>query len=131
MKISKRIAPVAIALGIVTGGLTACSSDADVASHNISKDADNFEVARRIVFINGITDQYLLEIQGYCSLGNDRTDSEISVTCKVSGGYKKHFLGISDNVTYLVEQLDPKAVSTSFYQVNFKPSVLIPDIEIR
>lgn len=131
MKISKRVAPVAIALGIVTGGLTACASDADVASRNVSKAADNFEIARRIVFINGITDQYLLTVEGYCSLGNDRTDSEISVTCKVDGGFKKHFLGISDNVTYLVEQLEAKNVSTSFYRVVFKPSVLIPDIDLR
>lgn len=131
MKLSKRTAAIAVALGVVTGGLTACSSDADVASYNISKDADNFKVARRVVFINGITDQYLLEIQGYCSLGNDRTGEEVSITCKVNGGYKKHFLGLSDNVTYMIEQLDAANVSTSFYKVIFKPSVLIPDIEIR
>jgi hypothetical protein len=131
MKISKRTAAIAVALGVVTGGLTACASDADVASRNVSKAADNFEVARRIVFINGITDQYLLTIEGFCSLGNDRTDTEISVTCKVNGGYKKHFLGISDNVTYLVEQLEPKNVSTSFYRVVFKPSTIIPDIDVR
>lgn len=127
----KRKLIASIAALVAVAGLSSCASDADVASRNVSKAADNFEIARRIVFINGITDQYLLTVEGYCSLGNDRTDTEISVTCKVNGGYKKHFLGISDNVTYLVEQLEAKNVSTSFYRVVFKPSVIIPDIDLR
>lgn len=114
------------------GGLTACfDSDADVASKNISKAADNFEIMRRIVFFNGITDTYLMTIEGRCSLGNDDDPGELSVTCKVNDGYKKHFLGLSDNVSYFVEQLEGKNVSTSHYRVVFKPSTIIPDIDIR
>ena len=128
----KRKLTAALAAATMLVGLAACTDkDADVASKNISTDADNFKVARRIVFVNGITDKYLLEIVGYCSLGNDRTSVEISVTCKVDGGFKKHFLGVSDNVTYVVEQLDPKLVSTSFYRVVIKPSTLIPDFDLR
>jgi hypothetical protein len=109
-----------------------CSSDADVASRNVSKAADNFEVARRVIFYNGITNDYMLSIEGYCSLGNYDKDRKLSVTCKTGPGvYKKHFLGLSDNVTFFVEQLDAKNVSTSFYRVTFKPSTILPDIEIR
>jgi hypothetical protein len=109
-----------------------CSSDADVASRNVSKAADNFEVARRIIFYNGITNDYMLSIEGYCSLGNNDKAGYLSVTCKTAPGvYKKHFLGLSDNVTFFVEQLDAKNVSTSFYRVIFKPSTIIPDIELR
>ena len=98
----------------------------------MSKAADNFEVARRIIFYNGITNDYMLSIEGYCSLGNNDTKAKLSVTCKTGPGvYKKHFLGLSDNVTFFVEQLDAKNVSTSFYRVIFKPSTIIPDIEIR
>jgi hypothetical protein len=112
--------------------LAGCQSDADIASHNVSKAADNFEVARRVIFYNGITNDYMLSIEGYCSLGNHDNDGKLSVTCKTGpGAYKKHFLGLSDNVTFFVEQLDAKNVSTSFYRVVFKPSVIIPDIEIR
>ena len=112
--------------------LAGCSSDADVASRNVSKAADNFEVARRIIFYNGITNDYMLSIEGYCSLGNHDKAGTLSVTCKTGPGiYKKHFLGLSDNVTFFVEQLDAKNVSTSFYRVVFKPSVIVPDIEIR
>jgi hypothetical protein len=116
------------ALAILAG----CSSDADVASRNTSKAADNFEIARRVVFYNGINGEYMLTIEGYCSLGNNDSQGRLSVTCKTGPGiYKKHFLGLSDNVTFFVEQLDAKNVSTSFYRVVFKPSVIVPDIEIR
>ncbi len=117
---------------LVLAALAGCSSDADVASRNTSKAADNFEVARRIIFYNGITGEYMLTIQGYCSLGNDDRAGRLSVTCKTGpGAYKKHFLGLSDNVTFFVEQIDAKNVSTSMYRVIFKPSTIIPDIELR
>lgn len=131
MKAYLRYATASFAAILAAGLMTGCSKDADVASKNISTDADNFKVARRVVFINGITDSPILEIRGFCSLGNDRTATEISVTCKVDGGFKKHFLGISDNTTYLIEQLDAAKVSTSFYKVIIKPSTIVPDFEIR
>ncbi len=91
--------------------LTGCS-DADVASNNLSKAADQFEVNRRIVFYNGISGEYILTIEGYCSLGNYDAADELTVTCKTGEGeYKKHFLGLSDNVTYFAEQVESEGVS--------------------
>jgi hypothetical protein len=122
----------ALAALLAALAVAGCSSDADVASRNVSKAADNFEVARRVIFYNGITNDYMLTIEGYCSLGNNDRAGYLSVTCKTGPGvYKKHFLGLSDNVTFFVEQLAAKNVSASFYRVIFKPSVIIPDIEIR
>ena len=116
----------------IAAAISGCSSEADVASRNMSQAADNFEVARRVVFYNGITGEYMLTIEGYCSLGNNDSTGKLSVTCKTSPGiFKKHFLGLSDNVTFFVEQLEPKNVSTSFYRVVFKPSVIVPDIQIK
>ena len=93
--------------------ITSCALEADVASRNVSKAADQFEVNRRIVFYNGITDEYILVIEGLCSLGNYDSVGELSVTCKVGEGqYKKHFLGLSDNVTYLAEQLELATLAT-------------------
>lgn len=112
-------------------GMSACT-DADVVSENISKDADNFKVQRRVVFYNGITGDYMLTIEGKCSLGNFDKGGQLSVTCKTGEKeYKKHFLGLSDNVTYFVEQLTGANVSPYHYKVIFKPSVILPDIEIR
>jgi hypothetical protein len=111
---------------------TGCSSDADTVSHNLSQAADNFEVQRRIVFFNGITDKYLMVIEGLCALGNDDKERELTVTCEIGPGrYKKHFLGLSDNVSYFVEQIDANHVSKYHYQVNFKPSEIVPDISYR
>jgi hypothetical protein len=106
-------------------------SDADIASENLSKAADQFEINRRIVFYNGITGDYMLSIEGLCSLGNFDPTYQLSVTCKTGPAtFKKHFLGLSDNVTYFVEQVDGASASTYFYRVIFKPSVIIPDVDI-
>ena len=112
--------------------LVGCSTDADVASHNLSKAADNFEVNRRIVFYNGITGDYMLTIEGLCSKGNDDSSRKLTVTCKTGPGvFKKHFLGLSDNVTYFIEQMEPLAAGTQHYKVVFKPSVIVPDVQVR
>lgn len=111
--------------------LTACN-DADVASANLSKAADNFEVNRRIVVINGITDNYLLSVEGLCSLGNQDKEREVSITCKTGPGlYKKFFAGLSDNVTFVVEQLEPMPASVYHYRVVFKPQTIIPDVDFK
>ena len=113
-------------------GLAACIPDADVASRNLSKAADMFEIDRRVIFYNGITDSYMLTIEGRCSLGNHDTASQLTVTCKTGpDAYKKHFLGLSDNVTYFVEQLESVDVSVYHYRVVFKPQTIIPDIDFR
>ena len=114
--------------GLILGGCT----DADTASYNLSQDADMFRVNRRIVFYNGISGEYILSVEGFCSLGNDDPEGELSVTCKTGeNSYKKHFLGLSDNVTYFAEQIESKDVSANHYKVIFKPSTIIPDIEIK
>lgn len=122
---------IAAALAVATAlGLTACSDDADVASDNLSKAADNFEVARRIVFVNGITDQYLLEVIGFCSITDE--GNQLEVTCKTGPDqYKKHFLGLSDNVTYFGEQVKSARVSAYHYRVIFKPEEIVPDVDLR
>ena len=123
---------IAVALVVALGlfGAACTTSDADVASENLSKAADQFEILRRVVFYNGITGEYMLSIEGFCSLGNHDKARELSVTCKVDGAFKKHFLGLSDNVSYFVEQLDAANVSTDHYRVIFKPSTIIPDIDV-
>lgn len=131
-KIAFIIAMSVATVALVGGTLAACDSDADVASYNLSKDADNFKVLRRIVFYNGVTGEYILQVEGYCSLGNDDPQYRLSVTCKVGNGqYKKHFLGLSDNVTYFAEQIEAANVSTQHYKVIFKPSTIIPQPELR
>lgn len=113
-----------------SAALSGCSDDATVASRNISKAADNFEVDRRIVMFNGITDSYLLVIEGRCSIDDD--GNQLEVTCKLGeDAFKKHFLGLSDNVSYFAEQREPIDVSVYHYRVTFKPQSIIPDPDFR
>lgn len=111
--------------------VTACD-DATVASHNLSKAADMFEINRRVVFYNGITGDYLLSLEGRCSIYSDNRDRQLEVVCKTGpNAYKKHFLGLSDNVTYFAEQLANIDVSAYHYRVIFKPQAIIPDVDAR
>ena len=117
---------VIVALGL---GLVGCS-DAEVASNNLSKAADNFEINRRIVFYNGVTNDYILVIEGLCS--QTQTDKKLAVTCKTGASqYKKHFLGLSDNVTYFSEQMEAAPANVYHYRVTFKPAAIIPSIDFR
>ena len=127
----KKLLFVAISLLFIFVGCMT-ETDADIASRNLSKEADMFRVDRRIIFYNGITDTYMLTIEGNCSLGNNDGPKELTVTCKTGPDeYKKHFLGLSDNVTYFVEQLGEAKVSAYRYKVIFKPLSIIPDIELK
>ena len=110
--------------------LFGCSTGASVASRNLSRAADQFQIERRIVFYDAIQGEYLLSIEGRCSLDLYDNDN-LKVTCKTGEtSFKKHYLGLSDNVTYFAEQTKIAEVSVYHYKVIFKPKSLIPDIDI-
>ena len=112
--------------------VSSCARDADVASHNLSVAADNFEIYRRVVFYNGITGEYILTVEGLCSLGNHDAHGEVTITCKTGPrAFKKHFLGLSQNVTYFAEQIDQADASTYHYRVIFKPTSIVPSLEVK
>jgi len=109
-----------------------CSTDADVASYNLAKQAEDFQLNRRVVFYNGITGEYMLTIVGRLSIEADGTDKQLEVTVKTGPKeFKKHTLGLSDNVTYFCEQLAPAKASVYMYTVTFKPSTIIPSIDLQ
>ncbi|MDI6024498.1 hypothetical protein QBL02_13200 [Leucobacter sp. UT-8R-CII-1-4] len=115
----------AAVLGLV---LVGCSSDAQKASTNLSTAADNFEVQRMIVGINGITDEVLFSVEGRCSM---ERDGDLVVTCKHGeGDYRKHYLGLSDNVTYVSTQLEGIDVSVYHTRIILKPQNILPDFDL-
>jgi hypothetical protein len=135
MKFRKTILVIVAALaGIaIMAGMSACgASKADVAAHNLSLQAEQFKIPRRIVAINGITDKYLLVVTGYCSVEttNSALGGSLEITCQVTkdgkNKYYKDFLGLSDNVSYTVEQLNTAEVSISHYSILFRPETIIP-----
>lgn len=118
--------PLVAGMGLFLAGC----SDAEVVSQRLSTDADYFKIERRIVFYNGINGEYMLTVEGKCSIYDD--GNQLEVTCKTGEEtYKKHFLGLSDNVTYFVEQVKEKVEDPYHYLVVFKPATIIPDIDIR
>lgn len=118
-----------ILLAFISLSITSCT-DADIASQNLSKAADQFEIYRRVVFYNGITDTYILQVEGYCSV--TETGNRLAVTIKTEDGtFLKHYLGLSDNVTYFSEQMQAKSVSVKKYRVIFKPSAIIPNVDVE
>lgn len=112
------------------GILVGSCSDAHIASSNISEAVRNFEIDRRIVFYNGVTGDYMLTIEGRCAIGDSR--KQLRVTCQIGeSDYRKHYLGLSDNVTYFAEQLSPGDVSAFHHRITFKPQTILPDIDFR
>jgi hypothetical protein len=123
-------------LALATGAgallLGACASKADTVSENLSTAAEEFEIERRIVFLNGITDNVPLVIEGRCSIEVDDSDDQLEVTCKAGEDeYEKHFLGLSDNMTYMVEQVETADVDEYRTRVLIKPEQLIPNFDLN
>lgn len=120
-----KVIGLAVLLGV--GG---CERDAQTASRNLSKAGDMFEIQRRIVFYNGITGDYMLTVEGKCSIRD--SSGQLEVTCKTrQDGFKKHFLGLSHNVTYFAEQLDGVSVSAYHNRIIWKPQSIVPNIDIE
>jgi len=129
MRTRTKLTAIALA-GAALLGLAACQTDAHSVDQNMTKEAESFKVERRITFINGITDKYMLVIEGRCSTENQ--GKQLTVLCQVGDGqYKKHFLGLSDNVTYVTEQVDAASVSKYHYKVIFKPEAILPDFDLE
>ena len=128
----KRVASFALVGALGVAALTGCQHQSDVVSHNLSNAADNFQVARKITFYNGITGKDILVVEGLCSLGNNDPAGQLSVICKTGPHtYIKDFLGLSDNVTYLAEQLDGVDVSSVRYQVTWIPQTVVPNVNVK
>ncbi len=112
--------------------LVACSQESETAAYNVSLAAQNFEVNRRCIFYNGITGEYILTIEGLLSVTESANQNRLEVIVKTGPrSYKKHYLGLSDNVTYFCEQIESVPADPYHYRVVFRPTTIIPDIEFK
>lgn len=128
----KSVALALTAAAAASIGLTACSSEADTVSQNLSTDADNYKINRQIVFYNGITGQYVAEVTGLCSIGNNDAPGQVTYTCKVGPDtYIKNFLHISDNVTWFALQTQPATSDPYHYEIVLKPEEIIPNVQFN
>lgn len=107
--------------------VTGCSTDSEVVTENIKKDAEQFKILRRVIFMNNITGEYLFQAEGNCSVETNNAASRLELTCKLGEDkYKVHYFGLSDNTSYLVEQMDWKEENKYKYKIIFKPESIIP-----
>lgn len=128
----KRIWSLVIVLCLMMGCLVGCDQrQADDVSYNLSLKADNFEDVRQITVINCLQGDVLFQMTGKISIEVDSSDNQLEIIVEDENGeYKKHFIGLSDNVTYVIEDITSGDVSKYSYTLNFNPKMWIPvDIE--
>lgn len=110
--------------------LTACSK-ADRISYNVSREADDMNIVRKVTVINAIQGEILYQMTGKMSIRADSSDQQLEIVAEAEdGGYKKHFIGLSDNVTYIVEDITGADVSDTKYRLIFNPDMVIP-VEVK
>ena len=112
---------------IMTFALVGCATQADRVSYNLSQQADNFNNIRQITVINCLKGDVLFQMTGKMSIYADVADNQLEIVVEDENKeYKKHFIGLSDNVTYVVEDITAKDVSNYRYTLNFNPNMWIP-----
>lgn len=120
----KKIFMVAV-IGIMT--LAGCGTEANRVSYNLSQEADNFNDIRQITVINCLQGDVLFQMTGKMSINADTSDEQLEVIVEDENGeYRKHFIGLSDNVTYVVEDITAGDVEKYKYTLNFNPEMWIP-----
>lgn len=128
----KKLLAILLALVMCLGVFTGCEErQADMVSYNLSLEADNFNNVRQITVINCLQGDILFQMTGKMSIEADMSDHQLEVIVETENGtYKKHFIGLSDNVTYVVEDITEGNVDKYNYTINFNPNMWWPyDIE--
>lgn len=131
MKKIKFISVISAAI-LATVVLTGCETEAQRVSYNLSQQADNFNIVRQLTVINCIEGDVLFQMTGKMSITADTADNQLEIIVEDDDTYVKHFVGLSDNVTYVVEDLNLGAndVNKYKYTLNFNPNMWIPyDVE--
>ena len=122
----KRITAILLAL-TATLAVAGCQRESDKVSYNLSLDADNFNDVRQVTVINCLQGDVLFQMTGKMSIEADTEDNQLEIIVEdEKGEYKKHFIGLSDNVTYVVEDITSGDVSKYKYTLNFNPDMWIP-----
>lgn len=124
----KKITGIMLMMVLISILAAGCGTESSKVSYNLSKQADNFNVVRQITVINCIKGDVLFRMSGKMSINADTADNQLEVIVEDGGTYVKHFIGLSDNVTYVVEDLNLGAndVKKYKYTLNFNPNMWIP-----
>lgn len=111
--------------------LLACTScnEAERVRVNLAQEADNFNCYRQITVIDCITGDVLFTMKGRSSIIADTSDNQLEIITEYQKGmYNKQIIGLSDNTTYIIEDLEATAVNEYHYEINFNPNMWVPAI---
>lgn len=123
----KKIVSLALIIICVCLMVTGCATESSRVNNNITQEAENFNVYRRVTVINCIKGDTLFSIEGRMNIEADTKDNQLEIIVELEGGkFKKHFIGLSDNVTYTVEDISGSEVSKYHYEINYNPNMWIP-----
>ena len=123
----KKIIVFTMAVVMMLAVMTGCETEAQRVSYNLSQEADNFNDVRQITVINCLQGDVLFQMTGKISIEADTEDNQLEIIVEDENGeYKKHFIGLSDNVTYVVEDITSGDVSKYKYTLNFNPKMWFP-----
>lgn len=113
---------------IFTAVLAGCGNESEKISYNLSKEADNFNIVRQVTVINCTTNDVLFQMTGRMSIKADRVDNQLEILVEDGGTYTKHFIGLCNRVTYVVEDLNLGAneVNKYKYTINYNPKMWLP-----
>lgn len=127
MKNLKKILSVLCLVLIIGLLFTGCQTEADKVSYNLSMQADNFNDVRQLTVINCLKGDVIFQMTGKMSIQPDPAQNQLEIIVEDEyGDYKKHFVGLSDNVTYLVEDITSGEVAKYKYTLNFNPDMWLP-----
>ena len=122
----KTITAILLLFAMVTM-MTGCGTEASQVSYNVSQEADNFNVIRRLTVLNARSDKPMFELIAAFSIEVDSVDNQLEIICEVGEGqYKKHFVGLNEWTLYVVEDISGAEVDKYRYEVNFLPEKIIP-----
>ena len=119
-KMKKNVMALLAAFVLLCAFLTGCT-EVDQVSNNISKEADNFNVTRKLTVLNARTDTILLELTGTFSLQNN-SENELEVIIETAEGkHQKDLVYLNDYTMYVVEDISGADVDKYHYEINFLP----------
>lgn len=119
----KMFGAITFALALIV--LSGCT-EADRVSTNLAQESDNFNVVRKVTVLNAITNDTMFEMTGKMSIKADTADKQLEIVVEDNGKYQKHIIGLSDNVSYIVQDLDVNNVDKYHYSINFNPKMWVP-----
>jgi len=104
--------------------LSSCTQSERV-SHNLRQEADEFNVRRRLTVLNTRTDTPMMQITGLISISVD-ADKDLNIVAEIEPGkFILNYAHLSDDTTYLVEQVETKEVDKYRYEIVLYPQNLI------